>query len=229
MAASDQQEGGQHGTTPLMFDEVRWVVQIRYSLQEEGAGGGDDDGIPVSVFNVPKVLQLARLERKVRADYHRYLDFSCETLVSTMVVNGAFLLEFLQIYAAAAGADEGLARVPADLRRRRHGRRGGRKGAPASVVEDGAPRRLHRALTGRKSAHNLIHRDMLTLEDLVPLFLLRKILEPQCASTDEAAGLFAWMVTGLMKELCPGSWCACGQAARTAGARRSRPRTAAAR
>ncbi|PUZ61942.1 hypothetical protein GQ55_4G318500 [Panicum hallii var. hallii] len=234
MAASDQQDAGRHGTTPLVFDEVRWVVQIRHSLQEDGAGDDDDDdnGIPVSVFNVPKQLrvhkpeaytpqfialgpyhhwrpelyemeryklaaarraqrrlcaglkleglvqQFARLERKVRAHYHRYLDFSGETLAWTMVVDGAFLLEFLQIYAADEGDGRALRRVSSRM---------------AHLVD----------FAGRKSAHNLILRDMLMLENQVPLFLLRKILEPQCASADEAAGLLARMVTGLMKELCP--------------------------
>jgi hypothetical protein len=56
---------------------------------------------------------------------------------------------------------------------------------------------------GRKSAHGLILRDMLMLENQIPLFLLRKILEPQCASPEEAGGLLAGMVTGFMKELFP--------------------------
>ncbi|OEL36786.1 putative UPF0481 protein [Dichanthelium oligosanthes] len=242
MAASDQQAGSRHGaSTPLVFDEVRWVVQIRHSLQEDGAGGDDDDdnGIPVSVFNVPKQLrvhkpeaytpqfialgpyhhwrpelyemeryklaaarraqkrlcaglkldglvqQFARLERRVRAYYHRYLDFSGETLAWMMIVDGAFLLEFLQIYAAAAeAADEGAG--------------GGR------ALRRVSSRMQHLVdFAGRKSAHNLILRDMLMLENQVPLFILRKILEPQCASADEAGELLARMVTGLMKELCP--------------------------
>lgn len=234
MAASDHQAGGNRHGTPLVFDELRWVVQIRHSLQEDA--DDDDNGIPVSVFNVPKQLQVhkpeayvpqfialgpyhhwrpelyemeryklaaarraqkhlcvglkldhlvdqfARLERKVRANYHRYLDFSGETLAWMMVVDGAFLLEFLQIYAAAdpGGEDGGkaLRRVSSRM---------------AHLVD----------FAGRKSAHNLILRDMLMLENQIPLFLLRKILEPQCASADEAGELLARMVTGLMKELCP--------------------------
>ncbi|TKW19917.1 hypothetical protein SEVIR_4G051100v4 [Setaria viridis] len=244
MAASDhdQQAASGHGTTtPLVFDEVRWVVQIRHSLQDDGAGGSDDDddnGIPVSVFNVPKQLrvhkpeaytpqfialgpyhhwrpelyemeryklaaarraqkrlcpaglkldglvdQFKRLERRVRAHYHRYLDFNGETLAWMMLVDGAFLLEFLQIYAFAAD-NEG----------------------------DGSGRELRRVssrmqhlvdFAGRKSAHNLILRDMLMLENQVPLFLIRRILEPQCASAGEAGELLGRMVAGLMRELCP--------------------------
>lgn len=238
MASSDQQAGSRHGT-PLVFDEVRWVVQIRHSLQDDAAAGDDDDdnGIPVSVFNVPKQLrvhkpeaytpqfialgpyhhwrpelyemeryklasarraqkrlcaglkldglvqQFARLERKIRAYYHRYLDFNGETLAWMMVVDGAFLLEFLQIYAVAVADGEGdggraLRRVSSRM---------------AHLVD----------FTGRKSAHSLILRDMLMLENQVPLFLLRKILEPQHPSGDEAGETLARMVTGLTKELCP--------------------------
>ncbi|KAL6624845.1 hypothetical protein ACP70R_032166 [Stipagrostis hirtigluma subsp. patula] len=240
MAASDHQAAGRHAA-PLAFDEVRWVVQIRRSLQEDAAGDDDDDdddGIPVSVFNVPKQLHvhkpeaytpqlialgpyhhwrpelyemeryklaaarraqrrlragvkldglvehLARLERKVRAYYHRYLDFSGETLSWMMVVDGAFLLEFLQIYAAVAVAGEG--------------------GGGSRPLRRVSSRMAHLVdFAGRKAAHNLILRDMIMLENQVPLCVLLKILDPQCESADDAGELLARMVTGLMKELCP--------------------------
>nr|CAB3467237.1 unnamed protein product [Digitaria exilis] len=250
MAASDQQAANRHGTTPPVFDEVRWVVQIRHSLQDDAAAGdgdNDDTGIPVSVFNVPKQLQVhkpeaytpqfialgpyhhwrpelyemeryklaaarraqkrllsppglkldglvdqfKRLERRVRAHYHRYLDFNGETLAWMMLVDGAFLLEFLQIYAVVV-ANDGEVVVSGD---------GGGKAAALRRVSS---RMQHLVdFTGRKSAHNLILRDMLMLENQVPMFLLRKILEPQCSSADDAGELLARMVTGLMKELCP--------------------------
>ncbi|CAN6214871.1 unnamed protein product [Urochloa humidicola] len=254
MAASDHQAASHHGTPPLVFDEVRWVVQIRQSLEEDITGDIDDDdtGIPVSVFNVPKQLrvhkpeaytpqfialgpyhhwrpelyemeryklaaarrlqrrlrpgavkleglveQFKRLERKVRAHYHRYLDFGGETLAWMVLVDGAFLLEFLQIYAADATANDG-------------------EDVAAGAGGDGkAMRRVPSRMAhlvdfaGRKSAHGLILRDMLMLENQVPLFLLRRILEPQCGASSSAGGgddageLLARMVTGLMKELCP--------------------------
>ncbi|EEE65203.1 hypothetical protein OsJ_20332 [Oryza sativa Japonica Group] len=237
MAGSDHHPGGRDGA-PLVFDELRWVIQIRRSLQEDGGDDDDDNGIPVSVFNVPKQLQahkpeayvpqfialgpyhhwrpelyemeryklaaarraqrhlregvklehlveqFARAERKVRAHYHRYLDFSGETLAWMMVVDGAFLLEFLQIFAAAEAAASGGGGKP-ELRRV--------SSRMAHLVD----------FAGRKSAHNLILRDMLMLENQIPLFLLRKLLEPQCSSAEEASELLGRMVTGLMKELCP--------------------------
>uniref|UniRef100_A0ACD6AEA1 Uncharacterized protein n=1 Tax=Avena sativa TaxID=4498 RepID=A0ACD6AEA1_AVESA len=238
MAASDQESSssgsGRRGA--MAFDEVRWVVQVRESLAED-ANEEDDNGIPVSVFNVPKQLHVhkpeaympqfialgpyhhwrpelyemeryklasarraqrrlrpaglkldalvaqfaTRQERKIRAYYHRYLDFSGETLSWMMVVDGAFLLEFLQIYAAAGAAGDGKAALRRVSSRMAH------------LVD----------FAGRKSAHGLILRDMLMLENQIPMFLLRKILEPQCASPDEAGELLASMVTGFMKELYP--------------------------
>jgi len=54
---------------------------------------------------------------------------------------------------------------------------------------------------GRRSVHTPPrHAHARQHENQVPLFLLRKILERQCASADEATGLLAWMVTGLMKD-----------------------------
>ncbi|CAL5051386.1 unnamed protein product [Urochloa decumbens] len=250
MAASDQQAASHHGTPPLVFDEVRWVVQIRQSLEDDVAGGGDDDdtGISVSVFNVPKQLrvhkpeaytpqfialgpyhhwrpelyemeryklaaarrlqrrlrpgavkletlveQFKRMERRVRAHYHRYLDFGGETLAWMVLVDGAFLLEFLQIYAAAADVGEVAA--------------GGGGGDGGGKALRRVPSRMQHLVdfAGRKSAHGLILRDMLMLENQVPLFLLRRILEASSAGGGggDAGELLARMVTGLLKELCP--------------------------
>ncbi|KAK3128530.1 hypothetical protein QOZ80_6BG0463070 [Eleusine coracana subsp. coracana] len=244
MADFDRQGATRPNGTPPAFDEVRWVVQIRSSLQDDAAAAGDDDddtGIPVSIFNVPKplhvhkpeaytpqlialgpyhhwrpelyemeryklaaarraqrrlhrnggvklealVAQFARLERRVRAHYHRYLDFGGETLAWMMVVDGAFLLEFLQIYDFVAD----------------DGREGG---GGVKALKRVSSRMAHLVdFAGRKSAHSIILRDMLMLENQIPLFLLRKILEPQCACADEAGATLQRMVTGLMKELCP--------------------------
>uniref|UniRef100_A0A0D9WMI5 Uncharacterized protein n=1 Tax=Leersia perrieri TaxID=77586 RepID=A0A0D9WMI5_9ORYZ len=239
-ASADQHPGSRHIGAPTVFDEVRWVVQIRRSLQDDGGEDGDDDddnGIPVSVFNVPRQLQVhkpeayvpqfialgpyhhwrpelyemeryklaaarraqkrhrhvklehfveqfARMERRVRAHYHRYLDLSGETLAWMMVVDGAFLLEFLQVFAVVPGDGDGVA---GEGKMRRVSSR------MAHLVD----------FAGRKSAHNLILRDMMMLENQIPLFLLRKILEPQCSSPEDAGELLRRMVTGLMKELCP--------------------------
>ncbi|XWS11738.1 hypothetical protein CRYUN_Cryun37aG0025800 [Craigia yunnanensis] len=209
------------------FDERRWVINIRRTLEAELE---DDNEIPVSIFNVPKTLlssdpdsytpqlvaigpyhywrpelyemerykiaaakrtqkkllnnlqfedlveQLTRLEPKIRACYHKLLDFNNETLVWMMAIDASFLLEFLQIYAMKEG--KLLTRVSSRM---------------AHLVD----------YAGRKSAHNAILRDIMMLENQIPLFVLRKMLEVQSASLEPADELLLSMLTGLCKELSP--------------------------
>ena len=49
------------------------------------------------------VDHLTELELKFRASYHKFLDFSVETLAWMMAIDASFLLEFLQIYAIQEG------------------------------------------------------------------------------------------------------------------------------
>ncbi|KAE8779610.1 putative UPF0481 protein [Hordeum vulgare] len=238
-AASDQQQQPPPRSNRYGFEESGWVENIRQSLRRSKEDG---DGIPVSVFDVPKQLQvhkpeayapqfialgpyhhwrpelyemegykidaarralttlgrgglddlvskLALHESKVRAHYHRYLDLGGETLSLMMLVDGAFLLEFLAIHHAT----------------------------PACVAE----RQTHRVLplpvssrmahladvggTGRKSsAHGLILRDLLMLENQIPLLVLREILDAQqSVHESEPTTRLNAMVTGLIKEVCP--------------------------
>ncbi|KAK6267708.1 hypothetical protein QUC31_011868 [Theobroma cacao] len=209
------------------FDERRWVINIRRTLEAELE---DNNEIPVSIFNVPKTLlssdpdsytpqlvaigpyhywrpelyemerykidaakrtqknllnnlqfddlveQLTWLEPKIRACYHKLLDFSNETLAWMMAIDASFLLEFLQIYAMKEG--KLLTRVSSRM---------------AHLVD----------YAGRKSAHNAILRDIMMLENQIPLFVLRKMLEVQSASLEPADDLLLSMLTGVCKELSP--------------------------
>ncbi|XVF74811.1 hypothetical protein PTKIN_Ptkin13bG0141100 [Pterospermum kingtungense] len=209
------------------FDERRWVINIRQTLEAELE---DDNEIPVCIFNVPKTLlssdpdsytpqlvavgpyhywrpelyemerykiaaakrlqrklhnslqfedlveQLTRLDPKVRASYHKLLDFSNETLAWMMVIDASFLLEFLEIYAMKEG--KLLTRISSRM---------------AHLVD----------YAGRKSAHNSILRDIAMLENQIPLFLLRKMLEVQSESLEQADDLLLSMLSGLCKELTP--------------------------
>lgn len=212
------------------FNENRWVIQIRRTLEEELEE--ENNEIPVSIFSVPKTLiasnhpesytpqqvalgpyhhwrpelyemeryklsaarrilkrlsskfdtfqaivdQLIKLEPRIRACYHKYLDFSGETLAWMMAVDAAFLLEFLEIYSVKEG--KLLTKVTSRM----------------SHLVDSA---------GRKSAHIAILRDMLMLENQVPLFLLRKMLELELGSKDSADEMLLSMLTGLCRELYP--------------------------
>ncbi|XAR50502.1 hypothetical protein NMG60_11004845 [Bertholletia excelsa] len=210
----------------FIFDEERWVIQIRRTLEEELEEDGD---IPVSIFSVPKNLlasdpesfipqevaigpyhhwrpqlyemerykvaaakraqrrfenikyhdlvdQLLKLESRIRASYHRYLDFNGETLAWMMAVDVSFLLEFFQVYALRQG--NVLARVSSRM---------------SHLVD----------IEGRKSAHNAILRDIIMLENQIPLFILRETLEFQVSSPELAYEMLLSMLIGLCKELSP--------------------------
>lgn len=209
------------------FDESRWVIQIRRTLDEELE---EITEVPVSIFNVPKTLMvsdpdsyvpqeaalgpyhywrpelyeierykvaaakrtqkqlqnlkfqnlvehLIKLESRIRACYHKFLNFNGETLAWMMAVDASFLLEFLHIYAAKEGK---VLTTVSSLR--------------MSHLVDAA---------GRKSAHNAILRDLAMLENQIPLFVLRKILELQFSSLELADDMLVSMLVGLCKELSP--------------------------
>ncbi|KAK7294049.1 hypothetical protein RJT34_16932 [Clitoria ternatea] len=208
------------------FDELRWVIHIRKTLEEEFEEDGES---AVSIFSVPKLLmasdpdcyipqqvaigpyhywrpelyemqrfklaaakrfqqklqclklenmvdQLSKLEQRIRSCYHKFLDFNGETLVWMMTVDASFLLEILQVYAIQEGT-----KVP-------------RVSSSMSHLVDYA---------GRKSAHNAILRDIVMLENQIPLFVLRKMLEFKLSSLKAADEMLIMMFIGLFKEISP--------------------------
>ena len=208
------------------FDELRWVIEIRRTLDEELE---EDSEVPVNIYNVPKTLmatkpdcyvpqevalgpyhhwrpelyemeryklaaakrtqkhlqrvkfeslvdQLTKHEPRIRACYHKYLEFNGDTLAWMMAIDASFLLEFLQVYAIKAGRV--LTRVSSRM----------------SHLVDYA---------GTKSAHNAILRDMVMLENQIPLFVLRKVLEFQFPTLDQADDMLFSMLAGFGEDLCP--------------------------
>ncbi|XP_014515221.1 putative UPF0481 protein At3g02645 [Vigna radiata var. radiata] len=215
-----------NGPSKSTFDEHRWVIHIRKTLEEELQ---EDAEFAVSIFSVPKLLmasdpdsyvpqqvaigpyhywrpelyemqrykiaaakrfqkrlqscnldtlidQLTKLEQRVRSCYHKFLDFNGETLVWMMAVDASFLLEFLQVYAMQEGAK--VQRVSSSM----------------SHLVDYA---------GKKSAHNAILRDIVMLENQIPLFVLRKMLEFKFSSLEAADDMLSMMFIGLFKEISP--------------------------
>jgi hypothetical protein len=209
------------------FDEYQWVINIGRALEKELEE--DCDESPVCIFTVPKTLmssdphsytpqqlslgpyhyrradlhemeryklsaakklqnqlqshrfenlveQLIKLEPQIRACYHKYLDFNAETLAWMMALDVSFLLEFLQIYSVRE--TKMLSRAPSGM----------------SHLLD---------YSKRKSAHHVILRDMVMLENQVPQFILRKVLEFQYMSAELADEMLLSMVIGLAKELSP--------------------------
>ncbi|XP_038987915.1 putative UPF0481 protein At3g02645 [Phoenix dactylifera] len=223
MVSSDNSIASSNGS--LLFDERRWVTQICSTLEEEVEEGVQ---IPVSVFSVPKTLlsikpeaynpelfalgpyhhwhpQLYEMERyklatakrtqkqlqsiklrqlveyfikkehTIRSHYHRHLDFNGETLAWMMTIDASFLLEFLRNYSNAKG--KVFRKVPT-----------------MSHMVDAARMKL---------AYNCILRDIMMLENQIPLFLVRKILRFQCPSYQSADKELSNMLIGFVKEVSP--------------------------
>ncbi|XP_028766409.1 putative UPF0481 protein At3g02645 [Neltuma alba] len=122
------------------------------------------------------VHELNMVEPRIRASYHKYLDFNGETLVWMMIIDASFLLEFFQVYAIQEGN-----KIPGISSRMSH------------LVD----------YAGKKSAHNAILRDIVMMENQIPLCVLRKMLEFKFSSPDDADNVLFLILTGLVNELCP--------------------------
>ncbi|KAF8389165.1 hypothetical protein HHK36_025858 [Tetracentron sinense] len=205
--------------------EHEWVLDIRRNIEE--GPDNPDEGITVSIFNVPKTLisikqeayipqqvalgpyhhwrpELYEMDRyklssarrtqkqfrnmklpnlmehfveheaNIRACYHSYLDFGGETLAWMFAVDASFLLEYLQNYVVKN--DASLARVSS---KKTH------------LVD----------YTRRKIGHHVILRDIIMLENQIPLFLLRD-LHGFC-ELEKPNKVLAVMLLGFCKDLCP--------------------------
>ncbi|MCL7030783.1 hypothetical protein MKW94_004308 [Papaver nudicaule] len=138
---------------------------------------------------------LKKLDRRTRACYHGYIEFKPEILAWIMAVDASFLLEFLQVCAIKEGVYDNkvdlLSMISKFIR-------SSTKPLSYSFIKNQSSVGL-----GRKSAHNVILRDIMMLENQIPLFLLRKILEIQFASLEAADEVLRSMLIGIFKETSP--------------------------
>ncbi|KAK6912265.1 Protein of unknown function DUF247, plant [Dillenia turbinata] len=212
---------------PEIYDD-QWVIQIKQSLKEES---NVDTEMPASIFNVPKTLmssnpefftpqevaigpyhyrrpELYEMERykilaakliqkqlqdskfedvvedlskhvsRIRAYYHKYLDFNNDRLAWMMALDAAFLLELLQVFVHKEAGKEQLTQVSSRM---------------SNLLD----------FAGMKSAHNAVLRDMVMLENQIPLFALRKVLKIQYLSREAADEILLSMLMGVCKNLLP--------------------------
>ncbi|CAA2994347.1 UPF0481 At3g02645 [Olea europaea subsp. europaea] len=122
------------------------------------------------------VDQYLKFEPKIRAYYHKPLNYSSETLAWMMLVDASFLFEFLQVCAIGKG------KVPTNVPSRM-----------SHLIE----------LAVNKAANNAIFRDILMLDNQIPLFVLRELLEFQFPSLELADEWLLSMLLGLSKDLSP--------------------------
>ncbi|KAL7099639.1 hypothetical protein ACP275_09G097600 [Erythranthe tilingii] len=211
------------------FDEKEWINHIRKTLDEELE---EETETPVTIFGVPKALMaydpnsyipqqvaigpyhhlkpevydmerykvaaakrnqrdlqksrfqdfiehLMKFELRIRASYHRPLGFGCEALAWMMAVDVSFLFEFFQVCGVKEGVyNKVLTKTPSRL---------------ARLVD----------LSGNKTAHGAILRDIVMMENQIPLFVMRMLLEFQFSSLDSADETLLAMLNGVGRELSP--------------------------
>ncbi|KAK6147841.1 hypothetical protein DH2020_018753 [Rehmannia glutinosa] len=209
------------------FDEQQWVKQIRQTLDEELEE--ETHEIPITIFAVPKAIMLTspdayipqqisigpyhhfqaevydmerykvaatkrnqkelqnvkfqdfvnhliKFELRVRASYQRPVTLGPEALAWMMAVDACFLFEFFQVCGVKKG--KVLTKTPSRL---------------AHLID----------LSGNKTAHNAILRDIVLLENQIPLFVMRMLLEFQFSSLDLADELLLDVLIGLSAEISP--------------------------
>ncbi|KAJ4718556.1 Plant protein of unknown function (DUF247) [Melia azedarach] len=210
------------------FDEHQWIINVRETLEEELE---DESEFPVCIFNVPKTLmssnphtytpqqvavgpyhywrselyemercklaaakraqrrlqddhnfdyvvdELKELEIQIRACYHKYLNISNETLAWMMAIDASFLLEFLEVYSMKED------KLSANTSTR-----------SISHLVDYA---------GTKATHNVILRDIVMLENQIPLFVLIKMLKILYSPLESADDMLQAMLIAFCEEISP--------------------------
>lgn len=135
---------------------------------------------------------LIKLDRKIRSCYKGYIDLKPEVLAWIMAVDASFLVEFLQICAIREGIyDNPRSSISTVIKSFTWS-------SSYLFLKDHSSEGL-----GRNSAHNVIIRDIMMLENQIPLFLLRKILKKQFSSKETADQVLRSMLIGLFKETSP--------------------------
>ncbi|KAL1551342.1 putative UPF0481 protein [Salvia divinorum] len=214
-------------TTPgCKFDEGLWVAKVRKILEEEFDEAIE---IPVTIFGVPKPLmmydpdsyipqqvsmgpyhrlrvelygmerykvaaakriqrvlpnvdletlvdRLIKRDNHVRACYHRPVNFGREALAWMMALDACFTFEFTHVCGLKQGKI--LEKVPSGL---------------SHIIDD----------SGKKLAHNSILRDMLMLENQIPLFVMRMLLELHFSSQETADQALLAILTSMSRDLSP--------------------------
>ncbi|KAL1551343.1 putative UPF0481 protein [Salvia divinorum] len=214
-------------TTPgCKFDEGLWVAKVRKILEEEFDEAIE---IPVTIFGVPKPLmmydpdsyipqqvsmgpyhrlrvelygmerykvaaakriqrvlpnvdletlvdRLIKRDNHVRACYHRPVNFGREALAWMLALDACFTFEFTHVCGLKQGKI--LEKVPSGL---------------SHIID----------ASGKKMAHNSILRDMLMLENQIPLFVMRMLLELHFSSQETADQALLAILTSMSRDLSP--------------------------
>ncbi|XP_076898680.1 putative UPF0481 protein At3g02645 [Bidens hawaiensis] len=120
-------------------------------------------------------------EARIRACYHKFIDMSGDALIWMMAVDMVFLLEFLVVYSMR---EQGRT-LTKDVT----------SGAMSHLVD----------VSGKKLSHMAVLRDMVMVENQIPLFLIKTMLKHQHRDDQNksASETLKLMLVGLYHELSP--------------------------
>ncbi|GKC20383.1 putative UPF0481 protein [Tanacetum coccineum] len=223
-----------HSFSRINIEEDEWVESMRKSIVVEHQEAEEAQENPVCIFTVPQVLlatnpesyipqqvalgpfhhkrpevhdmhkyKLAAARRtqqhmsvsferivetmkesdeaRIRACYHKSIDMSADALIWMMTVDMAFLLEFLEVY---------------NIKEERRMLKKTNSGM-SHVVD----------VTGKKLSHMVILRDLVMVENQIPMFSITKMLEYHNKNADlqdnYADETLKKMLMGLYRELSP--------------------------
>ncbi|GMI73119.1 hypothetical protein like AT3G02645 [Hibiscus trionum] len=203
-------------TSASHFDELRWVINIRRSLAEELE---EEIEVPVSIFNVPKALMLTDPESYVPQSvalgpYHYWRPelHEMETYKLAAAKRTQKHLHRVQFHTLVENLTSFEPQIRACYHKYLHFN--GETLAWMMAIDASflleflqmyglqQGKTLAR-VPSRMSAHNSILRDIVMLENQIPLFILRKVLEIQHSSLESADELLVSMLNGLSEELSP--------------------------
>jgi hypothetical protein len=133
----------------------------------------------LGMFESVVVEEFKKHEWQIRSCYHKFIDYKEETLSWLMALDAAFLLECLQFYVRHADQSS-----HSDFKHL------------GSVLDPNATR----------AVHNSIVRDLMMLENQLPVFLLQKLLELQLGSRAKAEERLSRLLRLVCEELSPFSF-----------------------
>ncbi|KAM7254318.1 hypothetical protein ACFE04_032000 [Oxalis oulophora] len=122
--------------------------------------------------------ELLTIMPRIRSCYHRFLSYSNDTLAWMMAIDSCFLLEFVLSYAVKEDVE--LKRV-----------------SPVCMSK------LIDYAGSTKAAHNALLRDIVMLENQIPLFVVSKVMHFQLLCLDSSDQMLMLMLIGLCNELSP--------------------------
>ncbi|KAK7294050.1 hypothetical protein RJT34_16933 [Clitoria ternatea] len=196
------------------FDEIQWVIQIRRTLEEEVEEDGE---FLVSIFNVPKLLMASDPDSYIPQQvaigpYHYWRPELYEMQRFKLAAAKRFQKQ-LQCLKLENMVDQ-LSKLEQRIRSCYH-KFLDFKGdtlvwmmaidasfllefLQVYVIQDGIMK-----VFGRKSAHNAILRDIVMLENQIPIFVLRKVMEFKFSSLEATDHMLISMFMDLFKEISP--------------------------